>query len=69
MSESFVFHLVYCMRFTIDAIGWAHRSEDFDVEMLARDFVYMRVIAQFSTLYNSFYVLLISLLCSLLHHL
>ena len=26
------------------------RSEDFDVERLARDFVYIRVVAQFGTL-------------------
>ena len=36
------------------------QSEDID-EMLARDFVYIRVIAQFGTLYNSCYVLLIFL--------
>ena len=48
------------------------QSKDIDVETLARDFVYIRVIAQFSTLYNSLYILLIfssSLLRSLLHHL
>jgi len=46
------------------------QSEDIDVETLARDFVYIRVAAQFSTLYNSFYILLIfSSSCSLLHHL